>query len=771
MNKMLWKKIVSVFVIAAMLLGSTPAKTEAAKKNSVTEQYCNGVFERFDTYLASDYSYLPLTMSDYYAYSEWAEEMKEMGAIKKTFVFATNYLTDRKLTKKEYTEYLSELMTMMEKGFISAAAARTNYEAKKLGLDDGLEFTAKVCTEFLDLGVLEGVETAMEHYGMVEKVEDLIDIQSEMITSANQALALMLYSDVFEKKVAFLEAIRDNTDVKPLKKAADAMLGAANAQMYCFMTEYLKDAADTLAEFVWDYDNPSGDKLFVGITKSVFNTLDFCLKKLNSKWTLFASEGVIATKAAILAEGACYVAVGFEIGGKIGEFFAGEKLDSYRRAFAMNEISSALSSGMMAKFADTRNGSTTARYNAIVKFTACAEALLYSRYLGEIAIVNTLRGKKTVSDEMLDKYLNRKEQSLSLCYNELAKIFPEPPAQVVVSSNFAEVQEENFYEICAQPVITVVGNEEATKKIAESETMKSFYSEVDKWRKYVKGCEHTGNYDYFVLAYISDILSVRGAMSMQFIINCYTGGAHPNSYKFSVIYSLTTGEELTFNDLFDSDDALTQFTALYQKYGKEQYGSGELRNFDWKKSIQGFISSGAIDNRFGFTEKGITITYSPEEIASRGMGYITPTIPYSALEGVLSANYLPITTYETNGSLEYHTSAELYENHDLTTNNNLKVYGDSAVHGAYAVGTVYNCKWHLRENGWTKSSNSYSVDNYISYYFNYMTENDLVWFKDYDNENHPAVTYQYCPGNSTTLKKKSCYITTKNGNISWEERE
>ena len=107
----------------------------------------------------------------------------------------------------------------------------------------------------------------------------------------------------------------------------------------------------------------------------------------------------------------------------------------------------------------------------------------------------------------------------------------------------------------------------------------------------------------------------------------FTGGAHGYVCDYSRNFSLKTGEELAFDDIFTAD-----FKPFAEEYiinelekREEEYGLWE----DYKEQVNKRIEKEA---NWYLTENGFLITFSPYEIASFGKGIIEVEIPYEDLQ-------------------------------------------------------------------------------------------------------------------------------------------
>ena len=80
----------------------------------------------------------------------------------------------------------------------------------------------------LDMGLLEKAAKTLKSLGAGV---DLIQSAAATVSNVSEALVLLHFSESYEQKLSLLEAIRDNTDDKHLKEAAEALIGTATLEL------------------------------------------------------------------------------------------------------------------------------------------------------------------------------------------------------------------------------------------------------------------------------------------------------------------------------------------------------------------------------------------------------------------------------------------------------------------------------------------------------------------------------------------------------------
>lgn len=155
------KRIISLML--ALVLTTLPAFQEvsyAANNKKKTEQYLDGVFERFETYAAGNYVYNTkggLCSDEAYNCNLYVKTMKEKTELIKyepsedegfwerlknrsvthmkntekkvntAFAWASSTLTGTGLSKSAYMDYLSKIVAMQERSFLETAQAQAEY--------------------------------------------------------------------------------------------------------------------------------------------------------------------------------------------------------------------------------------------------------------------------------------------------------------------------------------------------------------------------------------------------------------------------------------------------------------------------------------------------------------------------------------------------------------------------------------------------------------------------------------------------------------------
>lgn len=300
-----WKKTVCAWLLLIVMsispVLSVPvfADTESEKE---LKEYREGLFARYEEYLAGFDSYENLTDDSRYSCSLWAravryvmtevdytienaeeksfwEKVKEFSAkldhnaaaeISQVVTWAGHVLTDTQLNEEAYVEYLSRIVAMHEKGFLETAATQAEYTVKVnagmelLEIADTVVETAwkngavdKIGIKIKDLCGEETFDSIKDLLNaskeLKDKVSDLnLAIQSEAI-NFQDAYSLALYASLHQEKFKFLQVIYDNADPegnKELRKAAKTLMDAASMEMAGLLLMDEKERVKNLSKIV-----------------------------------------------------------------------------------------------------------------------------------------------------------------------------------------------------------------------------------------------------------------------------------------------------------------------------------------------------------------------------------------------------------------------------------------------------------------------------------------------------------------------------------------
>ncbi|WP_417609733.1 DUF3298 and DUF4163 domain-containing protein [Owenweeksia hongkongensis] len=117
----------------------------------------------------------------------------------------------------------------------------------------------------------------------------------------------------------------------------------------------------------------------------------------------------------------------------------------------------------------------------------------------------------------------------------------------------------------------------------------------------------------------------------------FTGGAHPNGFKFYYTFAADKGTPVKLTDLI-LPNKFAEFKALAEKQFRETREIEEGQTFEeagyWFEN-----DAFALNNNFKYDVSGLTIMYNQYEIAPYSEGSITLEFPYSQIKGMVKAEY------------------------------------------------------------------------------------------------------------------------------------
>lgn len=724
------KRLTALALSLLLLLSTWPAPVHA-EEVAEAEAYRTGVFQRYEDYYYGVNNDLHLRNTANYAYCAWADDIESRSGVEKAFLWATHKLLGKELDTDAYISYLSKILAMQERGFTETLSAQAEYTAKANAVQQALQLGSVSFSAVLDMGLLEKAAKTLKS---LDAGIDLIQNASATVANVSQALVLLHFSESYEQKLALLEAIRDNTEDKALKEAAEALIGTATLEFSYFVEQLGKNAFGDYASFTL---NLNGAYDFSEL-------LEMAATELADKfepWAKFVLTGgkdmAVARLAALpkaalygvgkFAAAASYVKAGFAIGGAVMALFFADDVELFREMKAMDVTGDALSAALL-KLSDTiENCDGDEKYTAIRDLVAAGQGLCYVRLRGEYCAVESIRGKDT-APENLDEVFNRTTDLLNRCYNALARIFPAGEQQVIVT-----VDEENTAEAAAETSIARIrvhmpGNPEIAEKITSSDVLTSLYADaatdrdnaIDQGRRYASGYP----YDYTLKLF--DAYATSGALSLQFMASAYLGGAHPMSSRFTYTFDLETGALLTLEDLIDSENAQAK-DSLINAF--TQALRSEMPDLpDPAGNIRSVFDGSQTQTYWYFTRDGLAITFPPYAIAAYGAGYITALVPYDALYGLVDAAWLP----PDRSSQSFPASCSFYPREEaIGCGDYTNFYGTESAFGVSADGDALNV---IAGKGYSSAYSTYREN--VLFYANFLTASDLVWLPETETQTY-----------------------------------
>lgn len=232
---------------------------------------------------------------------------------------------------------------------------------------------------------------------------------------------------------------------------------------------------------------------------------------------------------------------------------------------------------------------------------------------------------------------------------------PEPSAEpeefdgtILVTSEFDGLAStyEGYVVLKADallPTVSIEGRDEAASAITKALQNKLAATEDSTKDAYDSACEafdaldDAGRETWLASGWSSSGEVMRGdgaVLSLLCYTYAYTGGAHGSYDYFGQNFSTVTGEELSLDDLTDEPEelraALTEHILAAAKEDAEEL-------FD----VEGFTERVYDTDAWYLTDEALVIVAQVGEIAAGARGKVEFAVPYSELEGLIKAEYIP----------------------------------------------------------------------------------------------------------------------------------
>lgn len=233
------------------------------------------------------------------------------------------------------------------------------------------------------------------------------------------------------------------------------------------------------------------------------------------------------------------------------------------------------------------------------------------------------------SDKELEESTESTENSVSA--ENMVQITEETVEDTITAQDGTPVMEY----ICTIPVITITGNEQATKAMkADVEAVKENFLEEagrngETAREYYEGITDQeekesfyaySNFASYYVSYQNDKI-----ISIVYQNYSYLGGAHGDSVQITANYSLETGERLTFDSFFaDRESAMADIKAQVQKQCESSYYSQRLF-----PEYEEYLDDVLVEDYWYFGKSGMRFISNEYMLGSYAAGSFEFVIPYS----------------------------------------------------------------------------------------------------------------------------------------------
>lgn len=171
----------------------------------------------------------------------------------------------------------------------------------------------------------------------------------------------------------------------------------------------------------------------------------------------------------------------------------------------------------------------------------------------------------------------------------------------------------------------------------EFETYQSLYRSLKEEREQLEadGFEESAAWD--LSQGVEVYLNQEGLFGINSFHSAYTGGAHANSYRSSLLFRLIDGAELKLDSIL-IPGSKDQIAAKFEAKLRLQYEVGEKESLNeagfWFAENQFRLSE-----QFIYKPEGISIYYNSYEIGPYAMGLIEVFLPYEQVVDLIRPEY------------------------------------------------------------------------------------------------------------------------------------
>ena len=173
------------------------------------------------------------------------------------------------------------------------------------------------------------------------------------------------------------------------------------------------------------------------------------------------------------------------------------------------------------------------------------------------------------------------------------------------------------------------------------------YSDGDTWNP------HFLEYVYSPTRIDAGVLSLYGRNVI------YSGGQHAEQEGISINYNMLTGEVLTLGSILCHADVIDELCALTTEALDELVGTLSLFEDYPEVVAQRFTRDPSYDEDWFFTKTGLAFYFAPYEIAPYTSGVVTVEVPYEKLTGIITDEFFPAETDNSEGNVIGTTLSEI----------------------------------------------------------------------------------------------------------------
>jgi len=125
--------------------------------------------------------------------------------------------------------------------------------------------------------------------------------------------------------------------------------------------------------------------------------------------------------------------------------------------------------------------------------------------------------------------------------------------------------------------------------------------------------------------------------SLSFLAYSYMGGAHPNTFQQNLCVDLLNLKPLTLSEVVKDTLSLLPLAEAAFRHAREIPANTPFSDFGFQFPGERFH----LNDNFLLSAKGLVFHFNPYEIAPYALGHTDFSIPYSQLQALMTADYLP----------------------------------------------------------------------------------------------------------------------------------
>ncbi len=133
------------------------------------------------------------------------------------------------------------------------------------------------------------------------------------------------------------------------------------------------------------------------------------------------------------------------------------------------------------------------------------------------------------------------------------------------------------------------------------------------------------------------VLNESGLLCLRLFHTEYTGGAHGNHVASHVTFDLSSGDELTLDDML-KPGALDELTKLAEAALRSEHGLKPEDSLAEKGPL--FEDTFELNDNWFLTAEGLGFSFDPYEIGPYAAGFIEPLIPFDQLKPLIKKGSL-----------------------------------------------------------------------------------------------------------------------------------